>query len=125
MIDPIDPDLYAKLVAHHGSRMPPESEVFLPAGWVPLVDRLMTNIVREYPDVRILGFVAATWLQVDYALPSGGDHDWVRHLSFDKWLQSYVTESLSTCECCGSGFGRERASLHIVCDECEKETCDA
>ncbi|CUX03404.1 hypothetical protein [Agrobacterium genomosp. 2] len=125
MTDPIDPALYTDLAAKHGDRMPPESEVFIRRGWVPLVDRFMTDLARDYPDVRILGIVAATWLQVDYALPSGGDHDWMRHLGFDRWLQRYVTESLSTCECCGSGFGRERRSLRIICDNCEEETSDA
>jgi len=125
MTDPIDPALYADLAVKHGARMPPESEVFLRKGWVPLVDRMMTGLARDYPDVRILGIVSATWLQVDYSLPSGGNHDWVRHLSFDKWLQGFVTESLSTCECCASGFGRERSNHRVVCDECEEASCDA
>lgn len=124
MTDRIDPAHYADLEAKHGDRMPLESKVFVRRGWVPLIDRLLTDLAREYPDVRILGFVAATWMKVDYALPSGGDHDWMRHINFDRWLQRYVTESLSTCECCGSGFGRERRNLRIACDACAEETCD-
>ncbi len=124
MTDPVRPELYHSLVAAHGERMPPESEVFIRCGWVPLIDRLMTDIAREYPDVRILSIVSATWLQVDYALPTNGDHDWTRHVNFDRWLQRYITESLSTCEYCGSGHARERQSLRIVCDACE-ETCNA
>lgn len=125
MTDPIRPDFYADLIAKHGDRMPPEAEAFIRPGWVPLIDRLMTDLAREYPDVRILGLVAGGWLQVDFALPSGGNHDWVRHINFDKWLQRYITESLSTCECCGSGFGNMRGDHLILCDSCEKEPTDA
>ena len=125
MTDPIRPDLYQALLAKHGDRMPPEPEVFLRPGWVPLVDRLLTDIAREYPDARIVALTAAGWLHIDYSLPTNGDHDWTRHVKFDRWLQRYITESLHTCECCGSHAGRDRERALIKCDECYEQTCDA
>jgi hypothetical protein len=127
MTDPIRPDLYQTLLAKHGERMPAESEVFLRPGWVPLVDRLLTDIAREYPDARIVGLVGCGWLQIDTSLPTNGDHDWTRHVKFDRWLQRYVTESLWTCECCGSHHGRDRLNRRVLCEECQntKESSDA
>jgi hypothetical protein len=125
MTYPIDPALYADLFAKHDTRMPAESEVFLRPGWVPLVDRLLTDISREYPDARILALTASGWLHIDYSLPTNGDHDWTRHVKFDRWLQSYISESLWTCECCGSRHGRDRRNRRIICDKCEPETCNA
>ncbi|MGO7273897.1 hypothetical protein ACCT18_01165 [Rhizobium ruizarguesonis] len=127
MTYPIDPALYADLFAKHGTRMPAESEVFLRPGWVPLVDRLLTDIAREYPDARIVGLVGCGWLQIDTSLPTNGDHDWTRHVKFDRWLQRYVTESLWTCECCGSHHGRDRLNRRVLCEDCQnsKESCDA
>ena len=125
MTDPIRPDLYAELVAKHGDRVPPQSEVFLRRGWVPLVDRLLTDIASEYPDARIVGLCGCGWLHIDTSLPVDG-RDWTRHIALDRWLQRYITESLHTCECCGSRNGRDRCQhARVVCDECHKETCDA
>lgn len=44
----------------------------------------------------------------------------------DRMLQGYVTQSLTTCMCCGSHQGRDRGERReITCDTCEKEFCDA
>lgn len=128
MTDPIRPDLYAALVAQHGDRVPPLSEVFLRRGWVPLVDRLLTDLAREYPDARIVALTGCGWLHIDYLLPLGAEHDWTRHAALDRFLQRYITESLSTCEGCGSGKGKGRQNrCSLTCDECEerKEACNA
>lgn len=131
--DLLQPDLYLALVARHGDRVPDEMSVLLRPGWYPIVDKLLTDVAREYPDVRILSLVARRgWLHVDYALPTGGMHDWIRHSHFGKWLQGFITESTMTCEHCGSGRGlhwpaadfrvpgRRYAAEHdrVLCEEC-------
>lgn len=124
MTDPVHPDVYAALAAKHGDRMPAESEVFIREGWFALVDRLLTDLTRDYPDARILALTAAGWLHIDYSLPSDG-RGWTRHVTFDRWLQTYISESLWTCECCGSRHGRDRRGRRVICDKCEPETCSA
>lgn len=133
MTDLLHPDLYHALVSKHGDRVPDELSVLLRRGWYPIADRLFTAIALEYPDVRILSLVARrSWLHVDYALPAGGQHDWLRHSRFGHWLQNYITQSTMTCEHCGSGAGhhwraadcrvpgRRFGAEHdrVLCEEC-------
>lgn len=106
MTDLLHPDLYHALVSKHGDRVPDELSVLLRPGWYPIADRLFMALALEYPGVRIRSLAARRgWLHVDYALPTGGQHDWLRHSHFDKWVQRFVTESTMTCEHCGSGRG--------------------
>lgn len=85
-------DLWLSLMLRHGDRVPPEDAVAIDVDSYPHVDRLLTDFAVEYPDVRILSIIAAECrLYLDYALPTGGDHDLVRHARFDQWLRQYTT----------------------------------
>lgn len=112
--DWLHPDLYQQLVARHGQRVPEDACVLLRPGWYPIADRLFTRLALEYADVRIRSLVARRgWLHVDYALPTNGMHEWIWHGRFDKWLQGFVTESMMTCEHCGSGHGRHWQAVDL------------
>ncbi len=96
----------------------------IPAGWLDLVTELRVMLQVAYPKVTVTEMSADRgWLHVrvdDSALSTTG------RLILDRRLQGYVTKSLSTCMCCGSGSGRDRADRRVVtCDECEKEQCNA
>ncbi|UFS81521.1 MULTISPECIES: hypothetical protein [Rhizobium] len=96
----------------------------IPVGWLDLVTELRVMLELAYPTVTVSEMSADRgWLHVrvdDSALAPTG-----RQI-LDRRIQGYVTKSLSTCMCCGSGSGRDRADRRVVtCDECEKESCDA
>lgn len=84
-------DLWLSLMLRHGDRVPPQDNVAIDAESYPYADRLFADIVDEYPDAQILSIIAAAGrLHIDCALPSGGDHDLVRHARFSEWLRQYT-----------------------------------
>jgi len=96
----------------------------LPIGWLYLVTDLRVMLQIAYPQVTVTEMSADRgWLHVrvdDSSLAPTGRQILGRR------IQGYVTKSLSTCMCCGSGSGRDRAGRRVVmCDECEKEQCHA
>ncbi len=97
----------------------------IPPGWQPLVDDLILAILRDYEDVIVIDIDASRgWLTVtcdDRLLDPG------QRYRLSRMVQGYVTQSLSTCMCCGSGHGRDRGERNVVtCDDCDQETwCDA
>jgi hypothetical protein len=96
----------------------------MPPGWRALVAGMHIAIQRDFPDVRVTELSSARgWLHVrvaDRSLDHGA------RTRLDRLLQRYVTQSLSTCMCCGSGHGRDRVHRNqVTCDACETECCDA
>lgn len=95
----------------------------IPRGWAALVRELTTTVLRDF-DVEFLELHADRgWLHVDVDDTRLGSADRLRlgHL-----VQGFVTQSLHTCICCGSGHGRDRGDRRVViCDSCERDTCDA
>lgn len=100
------------------------SENRLPIGWLSLVHDLRAALYREYPSVAVTAMTADRgWLTVDVDDSQLGPAD---RYTLGRRVQGFVTQSLTTCMCCGSGHGRDRGERRIVtCDECEKEDCDA
>ena len=96
----------------------------LPIGWFDLVHDMRDALRREYPSVTVTGMTADRgWLSVDVDDSQLGPAD---RYALGRTIQGFVTQSLTTCMCCGSGHGRDRGERRIVtCDECEKEDCDA
>lgn len=94
-----------------------------PHGWATLVRDLTTTALRDF-DVEFLEMHADRgWLHVDVDDRHLGHTE--RH-RLDRVVQGYVTQSLTTCMCCGSFRGRDRGERRVVtCDACEKETCHA
>lgn len=96
----------------------------LPIGWITLVHELRLAIKRAYPTVIVRSMSwDRGWLSVEL---DDSDLSPAAQAALGRLVQGYVTQSLSTCGCCGSGHGKDRGNGRIVtCDECEKETCDA
>lgn len=97
----------------------------IPRGWHALVRDLTDTVLRDHPGVTDITITADRgWLHVRY---DDRVLDPAARLRLGRVVQGYVTQSLSTCMCCGSGHGRDRADRRVVtCDECDKETwCDA
>jgi hypothetical protein len=96
----------------------------IPLGWFDLAHDLRLSLQREFPNVAVTEMSADRgWLHVRY---SGGDLSANARVRLDRLVQRYVTQSLSTCMSCGSGYGRDRGERkQITCDDCEKEACDA
>lgn len=96
----------------------------LPIGWFDLVHDMRFALHREFPAVAVTEMTADRgWLHVRY---SGGDLTADARVHVDRLVQRYVTQSLSTCMSCGSGYGRDRGERReITCDICEEETCNA
>ncbi|MDR6663989.1 hypothetical protein [Rhizobium sp. 1399] len=96
----------------------------LPIGWLDLVTELRMTLQMAYPNVAVTEMTADRgWLHVrvdDSSLTPTG------RLILDRRIQGFVTKSLSTCMCCGSGSGRDRGDRRVVtCDACEEVSCDA
>jgi len=96
----------------------------LPIGWFDLVHDLRLALQREFPSIDVTEMTSDRgWLHVRY---SGGGLNADARVRLDRLVQRYVTQSLSTCMSCGSGYGRDRGNRNVVtCDACEKESCDA
>lgn len=96
----------------------------IPMGWFDLVHDLRLVLQREFPTVTVTDMSSDRgWLQVRC---SCGDLNANARVRLDRLVQRYVTQSLSTCMSCGSGYGRDRSARNVVtCDACEKESCDA
>lgn len=96
----------------------------LPLGWFDLVHDLRLALLNSYPGVAVTEMTADRgWLHVRLA---DGDLDPAERLRLDRLVQGYVTQSLTTCMCCGSHHGRDRGERReITCDDCEEETADA
>ncbi|WP_313197159.1 hypothetical protein [Rhizobium sp.] len=96
----------------------------LPIGWLGLVHDLRFAIMRDHPTAVVRSMSADRgWLTVDVDDSALGP---AARYAAARLVQGYVTQSLHTCGCCGSGHARDRGNGNIVtCDECEKETCDA
>lgn len=96
----------------------------MPLGWFDLVHDLRCALMKHYPNVAVREMTADRgWLHVRLA---DGDLDPDARLRLDRLVQIHVTRSLTTCMCCGSGYGRDRGDRkEITCDTCEKETADA
>jgi hypothetical protein len=93
----------------------------IPRGWNALVRDLTETVLRDYPDVTDMTMTADRgWLHVRC---DESRLDPATRLRLVRVVQGYVTQSLSTCMCCGSGHGRDRAGRRVVtCDSCETET---
>lgn len=96
----------------------------LPLGWLDLVTDLRLAIRKDYPDVTVTEMTADRgWLHV--RVDDSGLDPMARH-HLDRLVQGYVTQSLTTCMCCGSHHGRDRNERReITCDGCEEEACHA
>lgn len=96
----------------------------MPIGWFDLVTDLRLNLMRDFPSVAVVEMTAERgWLHVrcdDSSL------DPAARLRLNRAVQGYVTQSLTTCMCCGSHHGRDRGERKVItCGACEKESCDA
>lgn len=96
----------------------------MPIGWFDLVTDLRLALRREYPSVTVTAMTADRgWLHIDIDDTTLGPD---ARYKLGRLIQGFVTQSLTTCMCCGSAYGRDRGEKRIVtCDSCEKETCDA
>lgn len=96
----------------------------MPLGWFDLVHDLRLALLKSYPGVAVTEITSDRgWLHIRLA---DGDLDPAERLRLDRLVQIYVTRSLTTCMCCGSGYGRDRGERkQITCDECEKEYLNA
>lgn len=96
----------------------------LPIGWFDLVTDLRLDLQRDYPTATVVEMTADRgWL---YVRVDDSGMDPAARLRMDRFIQGYVTQSLSTCMCCGSHHGRDRGERReIICDECEEVSCDA
>ncbi|MEZ0003248.1 hypothetical protein [Sinorhizobium fredii] len=96
----------------------------LPIGWFDLVTDLRLMLMKEYPTVAITEMSAERgWLHV--RVEDSGLDPVSRH-RLNGLVQGFVTQSLTTCMCCGSHHGRDRGERReITCDTCEEEMCDA
>lgn len=96
----------------------------LPLGWFDLVTDLRLALMKHFPAIPVTELTSDRgWLHVRFA---DGDLDPDARLRLDRLVQIYVTRSLTTCMCCGSGYGRDRGERkEITCDVCEEESCDA
>ncbi|GEC34027.1 hypothetical protein N181_23200 [Sinorhizobium fredii USDA 205] len=98
----------------------------MPNGWFDLVTDLRLALMRDYPDVAVTAMTADRgWLHVRV---DDSTLDPAARLRLDRILQGFVTQSLTTCMCCGSHNGRDRGERkQITCDICDemKETCNA
>ena len=98
----------------------------IPEGWFDLVSALRAALDRDFPGVSVAELSADRgWLHVRV---DHGSLDPADQLCLNRRIQGFVTASLSTCMCCGSGSGRDRGDARrVTCDECEneKEACDA
>lgn len=96
----------------------------IPIGWFDLVHDLRLVLQREFPAVALTSVTSDRgWLHVRC---SDRELDPDNRVRLDRLVQRYVTQSLSTCMSCGSGYGRDRGARNVVtCDACEKESCDA
>lgn len=96
----------------------------LPLGWLDLVTDLRLDLARDYPSVTVTAMTSDRgWLTVDVDDRQLGPAE---RLRLGRLVQGYVTQSLHTCMCCGSGHGRDRGERRVVtCDDCNMETCDA
>ncbi|WP_117191001.1 hypothetical protein [Rhizobium terrae] len=100
------------------------SDDHIPSGWSALVADLRSTLRRDYPDVRVNALTADRgWLHVDVDQTS---IDPGTAYQLGRRIQGFVTQSLSTCGCCGSAHARDRGNGRIVtCDECEEASYDA
>lgn len=96
----------------------------LPMGWFDIVHDLRLAIKREYPNVIVRSMsYDRGWLSVEV---DDSDLDPAEQAALGRLVQGFVTQSLSTCMCCGCGHGKDRGEQRVVtCDACEKESCNA
>lgn len=89
----------------------------LPAGWVPIVNRLhrsLVDLIGDYEVVRVGNKMSA----LRYAITRPGDKGPEIHRAVDDLLQAAKAESLSTCDLCGGpatgtlSFGVTRCEVH-------------
>lgn len=96
----------------------------MPIGWFDLVTDLRLALHLEYPTVTVTAMTSDRgWLHIDIDDRQLGPD---ARYKLGRLIQGFVTQSLTTCMCCGSAYGRDRGEKRIVtCDSCEEETCDA
>lgn len=96
----------------------------IPLGWFDLAHDLRLALRREYPTVTVTAMTSDRgWLHIDIDDTTLGPD---ARYKLGRLVQGFVTQSLSTCGGCGSGYGRDRGNGRLVtCDECEETTCDA
>lgn len=91
-----------------------------PIGWIDIATDLRLAIKRQYPTaiVRSMSYDRG-WLSVEVDDSQLGHRE---RYALGRLIQGFVTQSLSTCMCCGSGHGRDRGDRRVVtCDSCDKE----
>lgn len=95
----------------------------LPIGWIGFVHDLRFALMRHHPAAVVKSMSCDRgWLTVDIDDSQLGP---AARYELGRLVQGFVTQSLSTCGCCGSGHGKNRGNGRIVtCDECNKETFD-
>lgn len=93
----------------------------IPIGWFDIATDLRLAIKRHYPTVIVCSMSwDHGWLSVEM---DDSDLDPREQAALGRLVQGFVTQSLSTCMCCGSGHGRDRGNRNVVtCDSCDKET---
>ncbi|WP_156379700.1 MULTISPECIES: hypothetical protein [unclassified Rhizobium] len=117
---------YNALRIKHGSRLPEVSWGFtIRVGWYPLVNEMLDRIAKDYPSVRFQRIGALSgWLRLEH---SGAPLDANAHMRFRRMIQGFVTQSLVTCEECGSthadyvdatAYGCGTAMNRTLCADC-------
>lgn len=96
----------------------------MPIGWFDLVHDVRLALQRDFPGLTVTEMSSDRgWLHVRCA---DRELDLDARVRLDRLVQRYVTQSLSTCMACGSGYGHDRGARNVVtCDECDKEVCYA
>lgn len=94
----------------------------LPAGWVPIVNRLhgdLVDLLGDYEVVRVGNKMSG----LRYAIDRSGDASPEVHRAVDELLQVSRAESLSACDLCGGpahgtlSFGITRCTAHKLTRE--------
>lgn len=92
----------------------------LPIGWFDIATDLRLAILRHHPTaiVRSMSYDRG-WLSVEVDDSQLGPAE---RYALWRLIQGFVTQSLSTCAVCGSGYGRDGGNGRVAtCDSCEEE----
>ncbi|KQQ72455.1 hypothetical protein ASF70_13085 [Rhizobium sp. Leaf321] len=119
---------YEAIVRKHARRLPVDGHpILVRQGWYPLVEAMLDQVARDHPTVVFSRIQAGGgWLRVDVENQSR-PFDPRDDLRLSNVIQGFVTQSLSTCEDCGSHHGRhvdataygyETGMNRTLCEEC-------